>query len=164
MAVLPIRKFGDPVLREKCKRVTSFGSSIQKLIDNMIETMQENYGAGLAAPQVGKVIRLIVVLDLDSDGDPFALINPEVVKKSGERVVDEGCLSYPGYRGEVTRSESVTVKALDRHGKAVRLKATDFLAQVLEHEIDHLNGVLYTDLLVGDDKLYKVEPEEDTQP
>lgn len=164
MAVLPIRKFGDPVLREKCKRVTSFGGSIQKLIDNMIETMQENYGAGLAAPQVGKVIRLIVVLDLDSDGEPFALINPEVVKKSGERIVDEGCLSYPGYRGEVTRSESVTVKALDRHGKAVRLKATDFLAQVLEHEIDHLNGVLYTDLLAGDDKLYKVEPEEDTQP
>ncbi len=158
MAVLPILRFGDPVLREKCRRIPSISKSIQNLINDMIETMEENYGAGLAAPQVGKVLRLIVVRT--EEIEPFALINPEIVKKSGERVVDEGCLSFPGYRGEVKRAESVTVKGLDCEGKALRIKATDFLAQVLEHEIDHLNGVLYIDHLESEDKLYEVQPEE----
>ena len=160
MALLQIRRFGDPVLREKCKRVPSISKSIQTLIDDMIETMVENYGAGLAAPQVGKILRLIVVRT--EEIEPFALINPEIVKKSGERMVDEGCLSYPGYRGEIKRAESVTVKGLDRDGKAIRIKATDFLAQVLEHEIDHLNGVLYIDLLESEDDLYEIQPEDHT--
>lgn len=161
MAMLPIRRFGDPVLREKCKRVPSIGKSIHQLIDDMIETMVENYGAGLAAPQVGKPIRLIVVQT--DEIEPFALINPEVVKKSGERKVDEGCLSFPGYRGTIKRSEAVTVKALDSEGKAVRIKADQFLAQVLEHEIDHLNGVLYTDYLESETDLYHTTPEEDRE-
>jgi len=161
MALLPIRRFGDPVLREKCKRVPSIGKSIHQLIDDMIETMVENYGAGLAAPQVGKAIKVIVVQT--DEIEPFALINPEVVKKSGERRVDEGCLSFPGYRGTIKRSENVTVKALDSEGKAVRIKADQFLAQVLEHEIDHLNGVLYTDHLESENDLYRVGPEEDRE-
>ena len=161
MAILPIRRFGDHVLREKCKRVPSIGKSIHQLIDDMIETMVENYGAGLAAPQVGKPIRLIVVQT--DEIEPFALINPEVVKKSGERKVDEGCLSFPGYRGTIKRSEAVTVKALDREGRAVRIKADQFLAQVLEHEIDHLNGVLYTDYLESENDLYRTTPEEDRE-
>ncbi|MFO8010290.1 MAG: peptide deformylase [Dehalococcoidia bacterium] len=158
MAVLPVRQFGDPVLREKCKRVTNPGKAIQELIDDMIETMQEYYGAGLAAPQVGKALRVVVIQMYDEE--PFALINPEVVKKQGEREVLEGCLSFPGYRGEIKRSESVTVKGRDRTGKEIRIKATDLLAQALEHEIDHLNGVLYIDYLESEDKLEKLEPEE----
>ena len=93
--------------------------------------------------------------------EPIVLINPEIVRKSGERMVEEGCLSIPGYRGEIKRSVSVTVKGRDRQGKEVRLKATELLAQALEHEIDHLNGVLYIDHLESPDKLYRIEPEEE---
>lgn len=155
MAILPIRRFGNPVLREKSKRVTTISNSIQKLIDDMMETMQNAYGAGLAAPQVGKPLRVITI-ELPDD-KPFALINPEIVKKSGERDVTEGCLSFPGYRGEIKRAESVVCKGLDRNGKAVRIKAVDLLAQSLEHEIDHLNGVLWVDFLESEDKLEKVD-------
>lgn len=158
MAILPIQRFGNPVLREKSKRVTTVSKSIQQLIDDMIETMRNAYGAGLAAPQVGKSLR-VVVIELP-DEEPFALINPEIVKKSGERVVTEGCLSFPGYRGEIKRAESVTCKALDRNGKAIRIKATDLMAQSLEHEIDHLNGVLYVDHLESEDKLERIETAE----
>ena len=161
MAVLPIRRFGDPVLREKCKRVPSIGKSIHELIDDMIETMEENYGAGLAAPQVGKTLKVIVIQTPEIA--PFALINPEIVKKSGEREVSEGCLSFPGYRGVIKRSETVTVKAQDRDGKPVRIKAHDLLAQALEHEIDHLNGVLYIDYLESEKDLYVIDPDEDTE-
>ncbi len=155
MAILPIQRFGNPVLREKSKRVTTVSKSIQKLIDDMIETMQNAYGAGLAAPQVGRLLRIIIIEIPDEK--LFALINPEIVKKSGERIVTEGCLSFPGYRGEIKRAESVTCKALDRNGKAIRIKATDLLAQSLEHEIDHLNGILYIDHLESEDTLEKVE-------
>ncbi len=158
MALLPIRRFGDPILRKKCKRVPGVSKSIRILIENMIETMVENYGAGLAAPQVGKELRLIVVQT--EEIEPFALINPEVIKKSGERTVDEGCLSYPGFRGEIKRAESITVKGLDAEGKAIRIKATNFLSQVLEHEIDHLDGVLYVDYLENEDKLYETVPDD----
>jgi peptide deformylase len=96
------------------------------------------------------------------DEDVIVLVNPEVVKKSGERMVIEGCLSVPGYRGEIKRAEKVTVKALDRNGKAFRIKADDLLAEVLEHEIDHLNGILYIDHLESTDKLEKIEMDEDT--
>lgn len=161
MAVLPILRFGNPVLRQKSKRVSSISQSIQKLIDDMIETMQQACGAGLAAPQVGKLLRVITIEMPDEE--PFALINPEIVKKSGEREVTEACLSYPGYRGEIKRAESVTCKGLDRQGKAVRLKAEGILAQALEHEIDHLNGVLYIDYLESEDKLHEVQPSEETE-
>ncbi len=156
MALLRIRQFGDPVLRQKCKRVPDIGESIQNLIDDMIETMGENYGAGLAAPQVGKALRLVVLQTQEIE--PFALINPQIVKRSGLVEVGEGCLSYPGYMGEITRSEKVIVKGLDRQGKEIRIKASEFLAQALEHEIDHLNGVLYIDHLESQDKLYRVGP------
>jgi peptide deformylase len=160
MAILPILKHPDPVLRRKAKRVSHVDESLNRLIDNMIETMYQASGAGLAAPQVGVSLK-IAVIGLP-DEDIIVLVNPELVKKSGERVVIEGCLSVPGYRGEIKRAEKVTVKALDRNGKAFRIKAEELLAEVLEHEIDHLNGVLYLDHLESTDKLEKIEMEEDT--
>ena len=158
MAILPVLSFDNPVLRRKAKRVPAIDGSIQKLIDDMIETMRAAPGAGLAAPQVGVPLRVIVV---EPPGEePLALINPKVVRRSGEREVIEGCLSVPGYRGSIKRSLSVTVKGQNRHGEQVRIKARDFLAEVLEHEIDHLNGTLYIDHIESKDKLYRIEPGE----
>ena len=147
----------DLVLRQKARRVTTTDSSIQRLIDDMVETMQQASGVGLAAPQVGVPLR-VVVIQLP-DEDPVALINPEIVKRSGEREVVEGCLSVPGYAGDIKRSVSVTVKARDRHGKSVRIKASGLMAQALEHELDHLNGVLFVDHVESPDKLRRVETE-----
>jgi peptide deformylase len=155
MGILPIRIAGDPVLREKAKKVKKIDASIQKLIDDMIDTMHAAPGVGLAAPQVGVSLR-VVVIETPDDG-LMALVNPEVVKATGERQVMEGCLSVPGYQAEITRSRRVTVKALDRDGKEIRLKAADtLLAQALEHEIDHINGILYIDHLKSSDELIPV--------
>jgi peptide deformylase len=127
----------------------------------MIETMYAARGVGLAAPQIGVSLR-IVVIGLPDD-EPFAIVNPEIVKRSGERRVEEGCLSVPGYRAELTRSLTVVAKGLGLDGKAMRLKAADdLLAQALEHEIDHINGALYIDHLPNLDDLVKIEPEEET--
>jgi len=153
MAILTIRTLPDPVLRQKAKKVTAIDKSIQKLIADMLETLHADPGrAGLAAPQVGVSLRVIVI-GLPDDED-IILVNPEIVKTSGQRRVTEGCLSYPGYYGEITRAESVTAKGLDRHGKPVRLKARGLLAQALEHEIDHLNGHIYIDHLESPDDLH----------
>lgn len=160
MAVLPIVTHPDPVLRRKAKRVNRVDESLNRLIDDMIETMHHASGCGLAAPQVGVSLKIAVIGMPDED--VIVLVNPEVVKKSGERIVIEGCLSVPGYRGEIKRAEQVTVKAFDRSGKAFRIKADELLAEALEHEIDHLNGVLYLDLLDSPDKLEKITDEEST--
>ncbi len=155
MALLSIRHLPEPVLREKAKKISNIDGTIQKLIDDMIETMQQANGVGLAAPQVGASLRL-AVLQMPEE-EPFAIINPEIVKSSGEQEVVEGCLSVPGYAGEIKRPASVTVKGLDRNGKSIRIKASDLLAEALEHEIDHLNGNLYIDRVESNDKLYKTE-------
>ncbi|MFC2060214.1 peptide deformylase [Chloroflexota bacterium] len=158
MAIIPIRVVPDPVLRQKSKRVRFIDGSIQKLIGDMLETMHSAPGVGLAAPQVGIPLRVIVI-NMPEEED-IVLINPGIVRKSGERLVNEGCLSVPGYLGEVKRATSVTVKGRDQKGKEIRIKANELLAQALEHEIDHLNGVLYIDHLESMDKLRKIEPEE----
>jgi peptide deformylase len=156
MAILPICHFPqDSVLREKAKKVSSIDNSIQQLIDDMVETMQQAKGVGLAAPQVGVSLR-VIVLQMPGE-EPVAIINPEIVKRSGEQGVTEGCLSVPGYFGEIKRSASVTVKGKDRHGKAIRIKGTGLMAEALEHEIDHLNGNLYIDHITSEDNLHKVE-------
>ena len=158
MAILPLAMMDNPVLHQKAKRVRKIDGSIQKLVDDMIETMHHVGGAaGLSAPQVGVPLQ-VVVIELPGE-DVITLINPEVVKSWGERDVTEGCLSLPGYRGEIKRSESVTVKGRDRYGKQIRLKADGLLAQALEHEIDHINGVVYIDHLESVDNLYQIEPE-----
>ncbi len=158
MTAIPVHILPDPVLRQKAKRVRIIGGSIQKLIGDMIETMRAAPGVGLAAPQVGVPLRVIVIGMPEEEVK--VLINPEVVRRKGERLVDEGCLSVPGYLGEIKRAESITVKGRDRNGKEIRVKADGLLAQVLEHEIDHLNGVLYVDHLESRDKLRKIEAEE----
>ncbi len=158
MAVLPIREAPDPILRQKSKRVRSTDKSIHRLIDDMLETMHSAAGVGLAAPQLGTLLRVIVI-GIPEEED-IVLINPEIVRRTGERVVDEGCLSIPGYIGQIKRAELVRVKGLDSSGKKIRIKADELLAQALEHEIDHLNGVLYIDYLDSIDKLRKIEPEE----
>ncbi len=159
MAILPIRKLPDPVLRQKAKRVRNIDGSINRLIDDMIETMHAEPGrAGLAAPQVGVPLRVIIIDQ--PEAEDIIIINPEIVRRKGERILDEGCLSFPGYCGQVTRAEKVTVKGRDRTWKEVRIRAEGLLAQVLEHEIDHLNGTLYVDHLESMDELQKIEPEE----
>jgi peptide deformylase len=143
-------------------------ASIQKLIDDMIETMRDAPGVGLAANQVGVPLRVIVIEvpdedDRASDRESWqlhVLVNPQIVKRSGHRVLDEGCLSVPGYKAPTPRSVSVTVKGLDRTGKEVRIKAEgNLLAEALEHEIDHINGILYIDHLESMDQLVKLEAE-----
>jgi len=148
MAILTVLTVPEPILRQKSKRVKNIDGSVRKLAGDMIETMHAASGVGLAAPQVGVPLRVIVI-GMPEEED-FVLINPEIVRRSGERLVTEGCLSIPGYFGEIQRAQRVTVKGKDLSGKEVRIKAEELLAQALEHEIDHLES---------SDKLHKVEPE-----
>ncbi|MDD4984612.1 MAG: peptide deformylase, partial [Dehalococcoidales bacterium] len=141
---------------QKAKRVRGIDGSLQRLLDDMVDTMQASNGVGLAAPQVGVSLRVIVV-QMPGE-EPIALINPEVAKRTGEQEVTEGCLSVPGYYGEIKRSAEVTVKGKDRRGKAVRIKATGLMAEALEHEVDHLNGILYIDRVECPEKLHKMQP------
>jgi peptide deformylase len=144
------------VLREPARKVPLIDSAVLKLIDDMIDTMRASEGAGLAAPQVGVSLR-VVVIEVPGE-DALALINPEIVKKKGERVIEEGCLSVPGYRGEVKRAVTVKVKARDRDGHEIRVTATDdLLAQALEHELDHLDGRLYVDLVESPESLWRID-------
>ena len=158
MAVLPILPANDPILRQRSKRVRNIDSSIERLIADMFDTMHEEGGVGLAAPQVGVLLRVIII-ELPGD-DPIALINPEIIKRSGEQRVTEGCLCLPGYRGKVKRPLKVTAKGKDRNGKDTRIKAAGLLAEALDHEIDHLNGILYIDHLESMEKLERIEGEE----
>ena len=149
----------DPVLRRKARPVTKFDGNLQTLIDDMVETMREAPGVGLAAPQVGVSERVIVVEyaeqeETEEDQEPkevepklYVMVNPEIVKSSPDMVAGvEGCLSIPGFVGEVERNYEVRIKALNRRGQPMKLKADGWLARIFQHEIDHLNGVLFTDL------------------
>jgi peptide deformylase len=161
MAVLPVLKAEHPILRNKAKRVGRIDASIQKLIDDMIETMHAQNGVGLAAPQVGIPLRLAVIQVPDTYEEPHAgellvLINPELIKTLEDEETDEGCLSLPGFVGSITRSRRVTAKAQDRHGKEYRLKAEGLLAQAIQHEIDHLNGKLFYDHLPSPEMLRRI--------
>jgi peptide deformylase len=145
----------NPTLRRNAQKVRTFGPGLQTLIDDMIETMRSAPGVGLAAPQVDVSQRVIVVEYADPPEDPeappkppklYAVVNPEIVRNSDETTLaNEACLSLPGFMGEVERHEWVTVKGLDRHGNEFKLKPKGFLARIFQHEIDHLNGVLFID-------------------
>src|SRR3981081_4928425 len=154
--IRPILVVGNPVLRQKAKKVSQTDGPVQKLIDEMIETMKGAPGVGLAAPQVGVPLRLAVI---DVDDKITVIVNPEIVKRSGEVELDEGCLSVPGFWGRLNRAERVSVKAQDRHGKQLRIRdAEGLFAQALQHEIDHLDGYLYVDRMETLDKLQRSEP------
>jgi peptide deformylase len=159
MALLPIVKVPEAVLRQKTKKIRKIDASIQKLIDDMIETMHDAPGVGLAANQVGVSLR-VCVIHVPGE-DVVTLINPEIVRRSGSRDCEEGCLSLPGYKGTVQRSEKVVVKGLNRDGRPVRYHATDLFAEAIEHEVDHLNGLLYFDLLDGIEALVPYSRPED---
>jgi len=159
MAVLPIRTVPDPVLRRKTKRVSSIDKAVKKLVADMRETLHAEDGrVGLAAPQVGVSLR-VTVIGMPGEAD-IVLINGEIVRRKGRRLVSEGCLSIPGYVGELERAESVTAKGLDISGKEIRIKADGLLSQALEHEIDHLDGILYIDRMENKDALRKIQPQE----
>lgn len=146
MAVREIRKDGDEILRKVSRKVEAIDDRILTLLDDMKDTMYKAEGVGLAAPQVG-VLRRVVVIDVGEG--LIELINPVIVYQSGEQCEEEGCLSVPGIRGQVKRPEKVIVRAMDRNGKTFEMEGTGLLAIAFSHEIDHLNGVLFTDKAIN---------------
>ena len=162
VTVLRMRILPDPILRKQAKKIGKIPANIKKLTEDMIETMHNENGVGLAANQIGS-LQKVAVIQLPEWEEALVLINPEIVKHEGEREVEEGCLSVPGYRGLVKRSETVRARFKGLDGKVQRVNADELFAQALEHEIDHLNGVLYIDHLVSPDTLRKVtySPEEE---
>ena len=140
MSVLDIRRAGDPVLKEKAKPVAKITKTVRSLLDNMVQTMQEADGVGLAAPQVGVSLRVVVI---DVGEGLIELINPVIIASEGCETGTEGCLSIPGMYGEVERFTSVTVQGLDRQGAPITVQGSGLLARALQHEIDHLEGVLF---------------------
>ena len=155
MALLRMRFLPDPILRRQAKKIGKVLPRMKKFTDDMIETMHAEQGVGLAANQVGS-LQKVVVIQLPDWEDALILINPEITRQEGEREVEEGCLSIPGYRGTVKRSVSVRAKAIGLDGKVIRIKADGLLAQALEHETGHVNGSLYIDHLISPDSLWKV--------
>jgi len=145
MAIRMIVKAPDPVLREVAKPVTKINKNVHKLLDDMAETMYDAEGVGLAAPQIG-ILKRVIVIDVGDEHGLIEMINPEIVAKEGEQFGPEGCLSIPGLNGDVRRAYKVTVKGLNRHGEEIVITGTELLARAFQHEIDHLNGILFTDL------------------
>ena len=164
MTLRQIVTLPDPILRRKARPVTRFDAELQALIDDMVETMRDAPGVGLAAPQVGVSERVIVMEYTENEEDEeapkklFVMVNPEIKAFSDETEEGiEGCLSVPGWQGEVKRALAVTVKGQTRRGQSMKVKAKGWLARIFQHEIDHLNGVVFTDLAT---KVWKPEPEQ----
>lgn len=163
MAVRPLVQTNDPVLRQRAQRVTSFGVALQSLITDMVDTMQAQKGVGLAAPQIGVSQQVLVIQFSENEkdaerGELYILCNPKIVRRRGEEPETEGCLSLPGFAGEVPRATMVTVKGQDAEGKPVHIKAHGFLARIFQHEIDHLYGKLYIDRVESAEKIWRVQP------
>ncbi|MCS7051290.1 MAG: peptide deformylase [Thermomicrobium sp.] len=167
MAVRTIITEGDPRLRQKAVRIRTIDDEVRRLAQDLWDTVRAARGLGLAAPQIGVLRRIIVVAvppDYVEEGDPGAeltLVNPEIVRSSGRQVGVEGCLSIPGWYGEVPRAMHVTVKALNLEGREVRVKARGLVARVLQHEIDHLDGILFVDRIEDRSTLRYIRDEED---
>ena len=159
MAAVGILELPHPKLRQRARKIRRIDKSVLKIAYDMVDAMREAGGVGLAANQIG-VLRRIIVVQLPEVEEASIYINPEILSREGEREVEEGCLSVPGYRGTITRSLWVRFGALDHDSKVVKLEAEDLLSQVLEHEVDHLNGILYLDHLKSHDDLVKIEPQE----
>jgi|SRR5437016_1151474 len=161
MALRKLITSENPILRQKAKKVHRFDPSLQKLVDDMFETMHDANGVGLAAPQIAISIRVLVA---EYEERKVAVFNPEIVKAEGEVLGTEACLSIPGYAGDnIRRAAKVVVKGQDVRGKSMRINAEGWFARILQHEIDHLNGILFTDRLDGPEDLRELPPAEDLQ-
>ncbi|PTV99353.1 peptide deformylase [Halanaerobium saccharolyticum] len=146
MSLLNVREIGDPVLRSKAKEIDEVNKKTLTLIDNMFDTMYEEDGVGLAAPQVG-ILKRIAVVDI-REGNKIILINPEIIEEEGKAIMEEGCLSIPGETGDVIRAEKIKVRTLNKEGKEIEFEAEGFEARAIQHEIDHLDGILFVDKIV----------------
>jgi len=173
MAVNKIITAENPLLRRKSKKVTRFGDSLRKLVNDLYDTLEDAEGLGLAAPQIGILERVFIVIlpaEYDDKGkvispqERYTLINPEFIRMRGEAEMIEGCLSIPGYRGKVKRAVEVTIKGQDIHGKPVRHRAEGMLAHALQHEYDHLEGILYLDRLESPENLWTIQSEDAQEP
>ena len=160
MAIRQVRLENDEILRKRAREVEEVDDRIRELLDDMVDTMHEYNGVGLAGPQVG-ILKRVIVIDLYDGNKPLKLVNPRIVKQKGEQEVDEGCLSFPNEYAKMIRPAEVTVEALDENGKKIKIKGEGLLAQALAHEIDHLDGHLYTELVEGD--LFDVRYEEEEE-
>ena len=163
MAVRPILEYPHVALRRRARKVRKIDKSVQNLADDMIDTLYDVGGVGLAANQVG-VLRRVIVIQLPEEEEPRVYINPEIVHREGRREVEEGCLSVPGYHALIFRSIMVKATGLDRRSRFIRLDAEGLLAQALEHEVDHLNGIMYIDHLESHEHLVKNEPDVENAP
>lgn len=152
MAIRLIVKDPDPVLRERAKEVTKFNANLHKLLKDMADTMYDAKGVGLAAPQIG-ILKRVIVIDIGDEHGLIEMVNPEIVEREGEQIGPEGCLSIPGLNGIVRRAQRVVVKGQDRNGNPFTVEAEGYLARAFQHEVDHLNGVLFTDIA---DEVYKI--------
>jgi peptide deformylase len=167
MAILPLVYEGDPRLRQKATRVRAVDDSLRKIADDMFETMLDAPGVGLAGPQVGLMRRMVVIHlpeNYEEEGDPevsLILVNPEIIKSQGREVGPEGCLSIPGWVGEVPRATKVTVRAMDLDNRQIRIKAEGILARVIQHEVDHLDGILYIDRVEDKSTIRQVKDDEE---
>lgn len=155
MAILPILELPDPVLRQRAKKVRKIDSSVLKLADDMVQTMKDANGVGLAANQVG-ILKRVIVIQLPEEEEVRIYINPEIIYREGEQDWYDGCLSIPGFRGLITRSVWIKFQALTEASTIVKLRADNLLSLAIEHEVDHLNGVLYIDHLKEHEKLIPI--------
>jgi peptide deformylase len=161
LAVRPIVLFPDPILKQKCKKVHRVDASIRQLIEDLFDTVHDAPGSGLSAPQIGVPLRVIVNVAGEKE---WAVINPEIVAESDEEIEDaEGCLSIPGWWGDVKRKSRVTVRGVGKRGKPIKIKSEGYEARCFQHEIDHLNGILFIDRMEDRRKLYKVESKEEEE-
>ena len=159
MAVRIVREDGDEILRKRSKEVEVVDDKIRELLDDMVETLHKYNGVGLAAPQVG-ILKRVIVIDLYDGNEPLKLVNPVIIKTKGKQEVEEGCLSFPNQYAKVVRPEEIVAEALNEKGEKIKIKAKGLLAQAICHEVDHLNGILFVDLMLPGTLEY-VEPKED---
>lgn len=145
MALLKVKTYPDPVLKKKAEPLTQFGPEEQRIFDDMIETMYREDGVGLAAPQVGISKRILIASPTLTQGEEYVFVNPEILEAQGRELGVEGCLSLPGISGEIARAKTIRFRALDRNGKPLEMQIKDFFARIIQHEVDHLNGILLID-------------------
>jgi len=159
MAIRIIRENGDEILRKKAREVEVIDDKIREILDDMVETMHQFNGVGLAGPQIG-ILKRLVVIDIYDDNGPIKLVNPRIIKQKGEQEVEEGCLSFPNQYAKLVRPAQVVVEALNEKGENIRIEADGLLAQALSHELDHLEGILFVDKMIPGTMEYS-KPEKD---